>query len=47
MTEGTDYATQDLCVDLMKDEQQHRREFVGYLAEYDKDRAKQLETPSW
>lgn len=47
LTEGYDYATQDLCIALMRDEQQHRREFVGYLAEFDKERAKQLEIPSW
>lgn len=35
MTDGIDYATQDLCIDLMRDEQEHRREFLGFLAEYE------------
>ncbi len=47
LTEGADYATQDMAIALMADEQQHRREFVGYLYEYDKDLAKSLEDPSF
>lgn len=43
MTEGADYATQDLAIELMADEQEHRREFVGFLAEYDKATARKLE----
>jgi len=31
--EGTDYVTQDLAITLLSDEQEHRREFVGYLKE--------------
>jgi len=34
--EGVDYATQDLAITLLTDEQEHRREFVGYLKEYEK-----------
>jgi bacterioferritin len=37
-----DWATQDLCIQLMADEQEHRREFISFLSEYDKDGARQL-----
>lgn len=33
--EGKDYVTQDLAVRLKSDEEQHRREFVGFLKEYE------------
>jgi len=33
-----DYATQDLATRLIGDEQEHRREFVGFLKEYEADR---------
>ena len=33
-----DYVTQDLCVTLLGDEQEHRREFIGFLKEYEKAR---------
>lgn len=36
LTDGVDYATQDLCIALMADEQGHRREFTGFLKEYEK-----------
>ena len=36
MTDGVDYVTQDLCIELLGDEENHRREFVGFLKEYDK-----------
>ena len=36
MCEGTDYVTQDLCITLLSDEEAHRREFIGFLAEYEK-----------
>ena len=36
LCEGADYVTQDMAITLMADEQEHRREFVGFLAEYDK-----------
>lgn len=41
MCDGVDYATQDLCIGLMADEQAHRREFIGFLAEFDKKAAQQ------
>lgn len=34
--EGVDYVTQDLAIALLGDEQEHRREFIGYLKEYSK-----------
>jgi hypothetical protein len=30
-----DYPTQDLCITLMADEQEHLREFRGFLKEYE------------
>jgi len=35
-TDGIDFVTQDLAIELMGDEQQHKREFEGYLKEYEK-----------
>jgi bacterioferritin len=36
MCDDVDYVTQDLCIQLMGDEEEHRREFVGFLKEYSK-----------
>ncbi len=33
--EGIDYVTQDLATQLMGEEQEHRREFIGFLREYE------------
>lgn len=38
LCEGEDYPTQDLAIDLMADEQEHRREFIGFLKEYESNR---------
>ncbi|MCA8997783.1 MAG: hypothetical protein KDA80_12380 [Planctomycetaceae bacterium] len=35
LCDGIDYVTQDLCITALGDEEQHRREFVGFLAEYE------------
>ena len=35
LCDGVDYVTQDLCIAALGDEEQHRREFQGYLAEYE------------
>ena len=35
LCEGKDYATQDLAIKILGDEQSHRREFVGYLKEFE------------
>lgn len=36
LCDGYDYVTQDLCIALLADEEQHRREFRGFLTEYEK-----------
>lgn len=36
LSEGFDYPTQDLCIQLLGEEQDHRREFLGFLREYQK-----------
>lgn len=35
LTEGSDYVTQDLAITILADEQEHLREFVGFLKEYE------------
>lgn len=35
LTDGHDYPTQDLCIALLADEQEHLREFRGFLKEYE------------
>lgn len=35
-TEGKDYVTQDLCIALLADEEEHRTQFEGFLKEYSK-----------
>jgi bacterioferritin len=34
LCEGHDYVTQDICVELLSQEEEHRREFRGFLKEY-------------
>ena len=34
--DGVDYVTQDLAITLMGDEQEHLREFRGFLKEYER-----------
>lgn len=36
LCDGFDYVTQDLCITILADEQGHRREFTGFLKEYEK-----------
>ncbi|MCA9049199.1 MAG: hypothetical protein KDA89_10755, partial [Planctomycetaceae bacterium] len=36
LCDGVDYVTQDLCIQSLADEEQHRRDFMGYLTEYEK-----------
>ena len=31
LTDGLDYVTQDMVIDLLSDEQEHRRLFLGFL----------------
>lgn len=35
LCDGVDYVTQDLCITLLADEEQHRSEFRGFLMEYE------------
>lgn len=35
MTEGVDPVTQDMAIELKGDEEEHRRQFVGFLREYE------------
>ena len=42
LCDGVDYGTQDLCIQLHSDEEEHRREFIGFLAEYDKKAAREF-----
>lgn len=37
MCDGIDYVTQDLCIKLLADEEKHRREFRGFLKEFEND----------
>lgn len=37
LCDGIDYVTQDLCIKLLADEEKHRREFRGFLMEYEQD----------
>ncbi len=36
LCDGEDYVTQDLCITLLGDEEEHRREFRGFMKEYAK-----------
>jgi bacterioferritin len=36
LCDGTDYVSQDLCIELLGDEEEHLREFIGFLKEYEK-----------
>jgi bacterioferritin len=35
LCDGKDYVTQDLCIQLLGMEEDHRREFMGFLREYE------------
>lgn len=36
LCEGRDYVTQDMVIEILGNEEEHRREFVGFLKEYEK-----------
>ncbi len=36
LCDGVDFVTQDMCITILGDEEQHRREFRGFLMEYEK-----------
>ncbi|MCB1234674.1 MAG: rubrerythrin [Verrucomicrobiae bacterium] len=35
LSDGVDYVTQDMAIGLLAGEEQHRREFIGFLKEYE------------
>lgn len=35
MCEGSDYVTQELCIELLGEEEEHRRQFLGFLKEFE------------
>lgn len=45
LCEPIDLITQDMIIDLAADEQAHRREFVGFLFEYERAEARKLAHP--
>lgn len=36
IADGVDYVTQDMVIEILGGEEEHRREFVGFLKEYEK-----------
>lgn len=36
LCDGVDYVTQDMCITALSDEEEHRRDFMGFLTEYEK-----------
>ena len=36
LCDADDYVTQDLCITLLSNEEDHRREFIGFLTEYER-----------
>jgi bacterioferritin len=36
MCEGVDYVTQEMCIELLGDEEEHRRLFKGFMTEYER-----------
>ena len=36
LCDGVDYVTQDMAITLLSGEEDHRREFIGFLTEYEK-----------
>lgn len=39
LCDGRDYVTQDRVIEILSGEEEHRREFVGFLKEYEKEKA--------
>ena len=37
LTEGVDYVTQDLCIDILSDEEKHFRIFRGFMKGFEKE----------
>lgn len=40
MTDGVDFVTQDMAIEILADEQEHRRQFLGFLSEYERSEAR-------
>ena len=40
MCDGVDYVTQDLAIQILGGEEQHRREFIGFLRGYENQKGK-------
>lgn len=40
LTDGVDFVTQDMVITILADEQEHRRQFVGFLTEYERSEAR-------
>jgi bacterioferritin len=36
LCDGVDWVTQDMVIGLLADEQEHRRQFIGFLSEYER-----------
>jgi len=36
LCDGVDYVTQDMVINILGNEEEHRREFIGFLKEYEK-----------
>lgn len=36
LCDGVDYVTQDMCITALADEEEHRRDFMGFLKEYER-----------
>ena len=36
LCDSVDYVTQDMAITLLAGEEEHRREFIGFLTEYEK-----------
>lgn len=41
LCDQVDFVTQDMVVEILGDEQNHRRQFVGFLSEYERKEAQQ------
>lgn len=37
LCDGIDYVSQDMAITLLASEEEHRREFIGFLTEYEKE----------
>lgn len=41
LCDGKDFVTQDQVIEILGDEQEHRRQFIGFLAEYERGESQQ------